>query len=98
MQIEADPLDSLIDCPTTLRVRGCANAQRVTIRAIAGDTYWRWASCGTFVADANGVVDIGNQAPISGTYSGIDPMGLFWSMDLNPATLQMSMRGEAIGT
>src|SRR5439155_17307738 len=29
---------------------------------------------------ADGVVDPSAQAPLDGTYSGVDPMGLFWSM------------------
>lgn len=33
-----------------------------------------------FRADAAGRVDIGSSAPLSGTYSGADASGLFWSM------------------
>jgi pimeloyl-ACP methyl ester carboxylesterase len=98
MQIVADALDALFDNSTALRLSGCGAAQRVTIRALTGDTYWRWQSCAVFIADPNGVVDTSLQAPGSGTYNGVDPTGPFWSMELNPATQRLSMRGEAIST
>lgn len=31
-------------------------------------------------ADADGRIDLGRSAPLSGTYEGIDPSGVFWSM------------------
>ncbi|WP_372452204.1 acyl-CoA thioesterase/bile acid-CoA:amino acid N-acyltransferase family protein [Saccharothrix obliqua] len=39
-----------------------------------------------FRADERGVVDLARHAPISGDYSGVDPMGLFWSMRPGEAT------------
>ena len=98
MQIEAEPLDALFDQTTTLRVTGCASQQQLKLRAMTGDTYWRWESIGLFVADPAGVVDVSRQAPISGSYAGVDPSGLFWSMELNPTTRRLSMKGEAIAT
>ncbi|MGA9659917.1 MAG: acyl-CoA thioester hydrolase/BAAT C-terminal domain-containing protein [Asticcacaulis sp.] len=37
-------------------------------------------SSARFIADETGKLDIGATAPISGSYTSIDPMGLFWSM------------------
>jgi hypothetical protein len=34
------------------------------------------------VADSNGRIDCARHAPQSGSYAGIDPAGLFWSMKL----------------
>ena len=34
----------------------------------------------TFKADGAGTVDVNSMAPLSGSYSGVDGMGLFWSM------------------
>jgi dienelactone hydrolase len=39
-----------------------------------------WSSWATFRADATGAVDVSSQPALSGTYQGIDQMGLFWSM------------------
>ena len=40
----------------------------------------RYRSTASFVADAAGVVDLGRDAPVSGSYRGADVRGLFWSM------------------
>jgi hypothetical protein len=45
----------------------------------------RWQSRATFISDNDGQVDVAHQAPVSGTYEGIAPMGLFWSMDRLPS-------------
>ena len=44
-----------------------------------------WNSHAAFSADSSGVVDITSQEPLCGTYRGISPMGLFWSMNLEDA-------------
>lgn len=43
----------------------------------------RWVSAATFLSDAAGRVDLGAQAPVSGAYEGVDPMGLFWTLALD---------------
>jgi dienelactone hydrolase len=53
----------------------------VTIRAGMRDEWGRdWTAGATFVADPSGAVDVAKQAPASGSYEGVDPMGLCWSM------------------
>jgi dienelactone hydrolase len=39
-----------------------------------------------FKADANGRVDLTTQAPIAGSYQGVDGRGLFWAMQPVPAS------------
>ena len=39
-----------------------------------------WRSHAEFRADESGAVDLSSQPALSGTYQGIDQMGLFWSM------------------
>jgi dienelactone hydrolase len=39
-----------------------------------------WESANTFVADAAGTIDLSTQAPASGSYVGVEPMGFLWSM------------------
>lgn len=38
-----------------------------------------WSAGATFRANRHGVVDLARDAPLSGSYSGVSPMGLFWS-------------------
>ncbi|MGZ3775682.1 MAG: acyl-CoA thioester hydrolase/BAAT C-terminal domain-containing protein [Pseudobdellovibrionaceae bacterium] len=38
-------------------------------------------SSANFISDSQGQVDLSKQAPISGSYSGVDPDGMFWSRE-----------------
>ena len=77
----------------------------VTVRLEQHDTAGLWRSHAIFVADDAGRVDLSRMAPLSGTYSGIAPMGLVWSVqrdgavaprerlpepDLSPVTAQLT--------
>jgi dienelactone hydrolase len=54
----------------------------VTVRATQHDPHGRvWSSSATFTSQADGSVDLHRDAPIEGSYSGADPMGLIWSME-----------------
>jgi hypothetical protein len=52
----------------------------VTAEMVARD-HFRWRSAAMFVAGADGEVDVGTTAPVGGSYSGVSPMGLIWSME-----------------
>jgi hypothetical protein len=53
----------------------------VTVEAVSTDALKvRWESEALFRADAAGTVDIGTQAPVSGSYAEADIFGLLWSM------------------
>ena len=83
--IVVDQPSALIDQPIAITLRGFAPGQPVTLTATM--TYagaMRWQSCATFTSDDDGRVDIARQAPVSGTYDGVDAMGLFWSMERLP--------------
>lgn len=53
-----------------------ANAE-VTVRS----AFWGDAGWATFEADDAGVVDTARDAPTDGTYDGVEPEGLIWSME-----------------
>ncbi|GAA1308280.1 acyl-CoA thioesterase/bile acid-CoA:amino acid N-acyltransferase family protein [Saccharothrix xinjiangensis] len=74
--ILVDPISAPLDTALDIRVVGLDPDRVVTVRASAGDR----AAEAEFRADERGVVDLTRHAPISGDYSGVDPMGLFWSM------------------
>ena len=44
----------------------------------------RWESHADFIARADGSVNLRADAPRPGSYRGVDPMGIFWSLALNP--------------
>jgi dienelactone hydrolase len=79
--LTVSPPRAVIDRPVAVRVGGLAPGQPVTLEARLDD-HWgdRWLAEATFVADGAGQVDLGRDAPVAGTYQGVDPMGLFWAM------------------
>lgn len=91
--LSIQPSEVFIDEPVSIRLSGFQPNQEVTIRATTVgtafpdriDTGIVRESQATFQTDANGKVDLEKQAPLSGTYTIADGMGLFWSMEENPA-------------
>ncbi|ALS67361.1 acyl-CoA thioester hydrolase/BAAT C-terminal domain-containing protein [Pandoraea apista] len=78
--LTATPADALIDVPRHLVVHGASPGAHVTLTARtarAGGVVW-YAEA-TFKADAQGVVDVSRDAPVSGSYQGVSAMGLIWS-------------------
>jgi nucleolar protein 56 len=83
---------------------------RMTARAEDGRSYTpTWSASATFRSTEDGTVSPAEQSPRSGSYDGVDPMGLLWSMDTDePAaeaffppgdhdvTLTASVDGETV--
>jgi dienelactone hydrolase len=83
---EIVPSKALADERVSIRISGFKSNQPVTLWARMKDDLDRqWTSHAVFKADHHGVVDPSSQKPLSGTYDIVDPMGLFWSMALDPA-------------
>src|SRR5262245_22025404 len=83
--IVVDLPDALIDQPLAIVLSGFAPREPVSLTAT--QTYaeaTRWQSRASFISDDDGQVDVTCQAPVSGTYDGVAPMGLFWSMNRQP--------------
>ena len=79
--VHVDPPGARVDEPFRLTASWLTPGEPVTIRAATRDGELReWASSATFLASDDGMVDVSIAAPLSGTYSGIDPTGLLWSM------------------
>ncbi|MBE2224708.1 MAG: acyl-CoA thioesterase/BAAT N-terminal domain-containing protein, partial [Anaerolineae bacterium] len=79
--LDVQPAKALSDEPVTIQASGLEPGQLITLTASMSDDYNRkWQSSATFIADDDGEVDVAAQAPITGTYTTVDPMGLFWSM------------------
>jgi acetyl esterase/lipase len=60
-----------------VRVEGLVPGETITL----GAGLWGYRSQADFVAGADGAVDVGRDAPISGSYQGVDADGLVWSMN-----------------
>lgn len=84
LSIFVDNEDPLVDEEIRIIVKGLQKKQLVTVRAEVNEKGQVFAGSGCFVADDNGLVDVSRQPSTNGTYKGISPMGLFWSMQSTP--------------
>ncbi|XP_068948234.1 acyl-coenzyme A thioesterase 1-like [Petaurus breviceps papuanus] len=72
---------SLWDEPVAIAVHGLVPAQRVTLRASLRDEKGAlFRASARYQADAGGQLDLARAPALGGSYSGVEPMGLFWSM------------------
>lgn len=85
------PLDATIEAPASsrrdeqipVRITGLDPGQTVSLTASVedgGGIADTWISEATFEAIGEGVVDLTEHEPLSGSYEGVDPMGWLWSM------------------
>jgi hypothetical protein len=83
--IVVDQPSALIDVPVKIELGGFPAGQPVTITAaLKFADASEWQSRATLITDSSGHVDLTRQAPISGTYDGVAPMGLIWSAERLP--------------
>lgn len=81
------PTRPLMDDRLAIRVCGLPPHKSVTIRALSQSQDQRyWRSTAVFISGPDGCIDLTSQAPVSGSYAGIDAMGLFWSMQIDPGS------------
>jgi acetyl esterase/lipase len=111
--ISARPASAVFDRPVSISVSGLPKGARTTVTASATDADGiRWSSSAEFTAGADGTVSL-DRAPMSGSYSGANPMGLLQSMtppagstqtafalrrDGYDVTLQASVDGKAVAS
>ena len=88
--------DIVVGDPVHVRVGGVEPGDRVTlVLELIDDRGRPYRSENAFIADANGVVDIATSEPSRGTYDGVDPLGVFWSME---RTAEISACGIGLRT
>ena len=80
-----DDAELLLDEPVRLRLEGVKAGRRVRIVATSTDANGaRHTSWAEYRTDSSGGVEPARQAPLAGTYAGVDPWGLWWSMRARP--------------
>jgi len=83
--IRVAPDRALVDEVISVSITGLSQGQAATVKATLTDNHGiAWRSEAEFIADRKGVVDLSKHAPARGSYTGVDPMGLFWSMNIQP--------------
>ena len=76
---------TLVDTITEISVTELEPLQRITLEAkLTGDQGELFESYAQYIADKDGKVDVCHGASLGGSYSGVEPMGLIWSMKQAP--------------
>ena len=84
--ISVSPLAALVDQPVAVTVQGLPARARATLTARARDTDGiTWSATAQFTATSAGEVSLG-QPPVGGSYTGVNPMGLFTLMAPPPGS------------
>jgi fermentation-respiration switch protein FrsA (DUF1100 family) len=84
--ISVSPPAALMDEPVTVSLRGLPAGARTTVTATAVDSQGAtWSSSAQFQASSAGEVSLG-QPSLGGSYSGVNPMGLFTLMAPPPGS------------
>jgi dienelactone hydrolase len=82
-RFEIAPNPAFVDQEVRIRLVGIQPCATVHIRASTlDDDHRRWSSFAEFRASSFGSIDVASDASLSGSYRGVSPMGLFWSMHL----------------
>uniref|UniRef100_A0A3Q3LJ40 Acyl-coenzyme A thioesterase 5-like n=1 Tax=Labrus bergylta TaxID=56723 RepID=A0A3Q3LJ40_9LABR len=98
----------LFDEPVQVKVAGLRSRQVVTMRARSTDDRGVvFSSLATYKANQNGEIHLDEEPSLSGSYVGVEPMGLLWSMkpdtlhkrfqktnSLNPHVVRFSVHEE----
>lgn len=79
LNLTIDPADALIDVTRRITVSGAESGAAITLVAETIRAGRPWSSQAVFEADASGTVDLTRDAPVTGSYTGVSPMGPIWS-------------------
>lgn len=75
------PETGLADEPLDIKAEGLGPKARVTLRAAAVSYRGRrFHSSALFQADGRGALDLARDPALGGDFSGVEPMGLLWSL------------------
>ncbi|XP_030621813.1 acyl-CoA thioesterase 19 [Chanos chanos] len=85
--LSVTPTRCLVDEKFEVLVQGLCPGSQVTLHALTqtedGDY---WDAFGHYVSDATGSVKVSEHCSVGGSYEGIEPMGLLWSMKPVPGS------------
>ncbi|XP_074091863.1 acyl-coenzyme A thioesterase 1-like [Macrotis lagotis] len=81
VELSVRPPVGLADEPLHIQARGLSPGEPVTVRALAVSYYGRlFQASAHYEADGAGALDLARDASRGGDYTGVEPMGLLWSL------------------
>ncbi|XP_053331209.1 acyl-coenzyme A thioesterase 1-like [Spea bombifrons] len=87
VSLSVTPQSGLADEKLQIKVQGLNPRQQVTLRVLVEDEKeCLFDSCAHYAADNSGTVDLQRDASLGGDFTGVQPMGLLWS--LSPSVME----------
>uniref|UniRef100_A0A673U2S0 Acyl-CoA thioesterase 6 n=1 Tax=Suricata suricatta TaxID=37032 RepID=A0A673U2S0_SURSU len=81
------------DEPVRIAVRGLAPGQPVTLRASLRDEKGAlFRSHARYQADVRGLLDLARAPALGGSFTGLEPMGLFWALESEKPLVRLMKR------
>lgn len=81
IQFTISPKDALIDTPQTIIINNLPPNQAITVTLETEDeASVKWESKASFISNDQGTINVSTFPSQDGNYTGVDGMGLFWSM------------------
>ncbi|XP_070828604.1 peroxisomal succinyl-coenzyme A thioesterase-like [Chaetodon trifascialis] len=81
MKLSVQPSRGLVDEKFTILVQHAPPGFRLTIHALhKSDDGHSWEAFAHYTTDATGTVNVSEDPSLGGTYSGVEQMGLLWSL------------------
>ena len=83
--IEITPANTvLMGTPVQIKLRHLPPNQRITLHSVRARWNGRIYAFAVYESDENGEVLLNRDTPLMGTYTGVDSLGIFWSMTWPP--------------
>ncbi|CAM9279698.1 unnamed protein product, partial [Lampetra planeri] len=81
VKLSVQPSRALVDEEIVILVQNAPPSSQLTIHALhLCDDGHKWEAFAHYDADITGTVNVSEDASLGGTYSGVEPMGLLWSL------------------
>ncbi|XP_061165117.1 acyl-coenzyme A amino acid N-acyltransferase 2-like [Saccostrea echinata] len=84
VKITVKPREALVDERVHIEVEGLPQNKPITIKASFQEEGLRFCSYECFTSTEGGHVVVERHVSVQGTYTGVESMGLFWSMKPEP--------------
>ncbi|XP_033982716.1 peroxisomal succinyl-coenzyme A thioesterase-like [Trematomus bernacchii] len=87
VKLSVQPSRGLVDEKFTVLVQNLLPGFQLTIHALHQcEDGHSWEAFAHYTADATSIVNVSQDPSLGGTYSGVEPMGLLWSLRLVPGS------------
>ncbi|CAN9498826.1 unnamed protein product [Ophioblennius macclurei] len=98
LQLSVSPSQGLVDEQFVILVQNARPCSQLTVHSFHQcDDGHSWDAFAHYMSDATGNVNVSKDCSLGGTYSGVEPMGLLWSLRPVPGSKPGSrMRKEVV--